>query len=177
MKNVTIRALAAGAALGAALLLNAPANAQDQAPRDRGGWGQAQGQRMDPGQRLDRQVAMLTQRLRLSDSQASQIRAILQQQEQQMQAWRQQHGGEQRGNGQGGWQRDGQNGQRDGQRGDRQDGRQLPPELQAIRDRSEQQIVRVLNASQRTQYQQLRAERGQRGGERGQGRAEMRTGR
>lgn len=162
MKNVTMRMLATGAALGTALLLNAPANAQDQAPRDRGEW--SQGQRPDPGQRLDRQVAMLTQRLQLSSTQASQIREILQQQEQQLQAWRQQHAGERGG---------GQRGGQDGQRGDRQPGqrRQLPPELQAIRDRSEQQIERVLNADQRAQYQQLRAERQQRGGERGQGRA------
>lgn len=208
MKNVTMRVLATGAALGAALLLNAPANAQVQGQGGRGGWGQAQGQRQDPGQRLDRQVAMLTERLRLSGSQASQIRQILQREEQQMQAWRQQHGGEQRGsgqrawrrngqngqgtwqrdgqNGQGGWQRDGQNGQgdwqrggQDGQRGDRQGGRQrrqLPAELQAIRDRSEQQIERVLNASQRAQYQQLRAQREQRGGERGQGRGQWGNG-
>ena len=168
MKNVTMRVLA-GAALGAALLLNAPANAQDQAPRDRGGW--SQGQRQDPGQRLDRQVAMLTERLRLSGTQATQIREILQHQEQQMQAWRQQHAGEQRG--------DNQRGGQDGPRGDRQPGqrRQLPAEVQAIRDRSEQQIERVLNADQRAQYQQLRAERGQRGGERGPGRAQGGNGR
>jgi len=193
MKNVTMRVLAAGAALGTALLLGAPANAQFQGQGGRGGWGQAQGQRQDPGQRLDRQVAMLTQRLRLSGSQASQIREILQDEQQQMQAYRQQHGGEQRGNGQGGyprdrqngqggWQRDGQSGQggwqrggQDGQRGGRQR-RQLPAELQAIHDRSEQQIERVLNASQRAQYQQLRAEREQRGGERGQGRAQWGNG-
>lgn len=168
MKNVTMRMLATGAALGAALLLNAPANAQDQAPRDRGGWSQRQ--RPDPGQRLDRQVAMLTQRLRLSDTQASQIRAILRQEGEQMQAWRQQHAGERRAGGQGGWQRGGQ----DGQRGERQPGQrpQLPPELQAIRDRSEQRIERVLNAGQRAQYQQLRGERQQRGGERGLGRGQ-----
>jgi hypothetical protein len=191
MKNVTMRVLAAGAALGAALLLNAPANAQDQGQYGqggRGGWGQAQGQRQDPGQRLDRQVAMLTQRLRLSGSQASQIREILQQEQEQMQAWRQDHGGDPRDgqNGQGRWQRDGQNGQggwqRDGQggqRGGRQGAgqrRQLPPELQAIRDRSEQQVERVLNSSQRAQYHQLRAEREQRGGERGQDRAQWGNG-
>jgi hypothetical protein len=188
MKKVTTRVLAAGAALGAALLLNAPANAQFQGQDQQGGRGrweqQDRGQRQDPGQRLDRQVAMLSQRLQLSGGQASQIRAILQQEQEQMQAWRQQQGGWQRdgqdgqdgqdGNGQGGWQRDGQRGDRQGgwQQGGR---RQLPPELQAIRDRTEQQIERVLNANQRAQYQRLRAEREQRG-QQGQGRGQWGNG-
>jgi hypothetical protein len=176
MKKVNVRVprmLAAGATLAAALLLNAPAHAQFQ-QQDQGGRGRwEQGRRQDPGQRLDRQVTMLTQRLNLSSGQATQVRRILEQQDRELQAYRQSHGGERNGQRQGGWQRQqGQYGQQgqggwQGQRGER---RQLPPELQAIRDRADQQIERVLNASQLAQYQQLRAQRGQWGGrEHGEG--------
>jgi hypothetical protein len=174
MKNVIrlSRVLTAGAALAVGLLVHSPASAQYQQDQQGGRPRWEQGQRQDPGQRLDRQVSMLTRRLHLSSSQASQIRDILQQQDEQFRAWRQSHGGERDGRGQGGFQRQqGQQGQggwqgRQGQR----ERRQLPPELQAIRDRSEQQIERVLNASQRAEYQRLRQERGQWGGrERGEG--------
>jgi len=175
------RMLAAGAALATGLLLQTPASAQYQQQGQQGGQRREQGQRQrqDPGQRLDRQVSMLTQRLRLSSTQASQIRGILQRQDQQFQAWRQGHQGEfQRGGrqqGQGGWQqgqRGGQQGRQRGQDGQRER-RQLPAELQAIRTRSEQQIERVLNDSQRAEYRRLRDERGQwANGQRGEGRGQ-----
>ncbi|HSU12552.1 hypothetical protein [Longimicrobium sp.] len=170
------RMLAAGAAVATALVLHTPASAQYQQGQQ-GGQRWEQGQRQDPGQRLDRQVSMLTQRLRLSSTQASQIRRILQQQDEQFQAWRQSHRGEfQRGGReqgsrqQGGWQQQqGQRGQRDGQR----QRRELPAELQAIRTRSEQQIERVLNDSQRAEYRRLQDERGQfANGQRGEGRGQ-----
>ena len=173
------RMLAAGAALATGLLIQTPASAQYQQGQQGGQrWEQGQGQRQrqDPGQRLDRQVSMLTERLRLSSTQASQVRRILQQQDAQFQAWRQSHPGElQRGGRdqgsrqQGGWQQGGQRAQ-DGQR----ERRQLPAELQAIRTRSEQQIERVLNDSQRAEYRRLRDERGQfADGRRGEGRGQQ----
>lgn len=171
MKKVNVRVprmLAAGATLAAALLLNAPAHAQFQ-QQDQGGRGRwEQGRRQDPGQRLDRQVTMLTQRLNLSSGQATQVRRILEQQDRELQAYRQSHGGERNGQRQGGWQRQqGQYGQQgqggwQGQRGEnggQRERRQLPPELQAIRDRADQQIDRVLNDRQRAEYQQLRQQR------------------
>ena len=166
MKNATMRlprTLAAGVALATGLVLHTPAGAQVQQDAQ-GGRRWEQGQRQDPGQRLDRQVSMLTQRLQLSSGQASQIRRILQQQEEQVQAYRQEHRGERgdqrAGRGQGGWQQQGQGGAQ-GQR------RQLPPELQAIRDRGEQQIEGVLNDGQRAEYRRLREERGQWGNRQG----------
>ena len=170
MKKVTMRVprmLAAGAALATGLLLHTPASAQYQQDQQGGRPRWEQGQRQDPGQRLDRRVQMLTRRLRLSSSQASQVRRILQQEEQQFQAWRQSHRGEfdgQRGGrAEGGRQQQGQGGfQRpQGQH------RQLPAELQAIRDRGEQQIERVLNAGQRAEYRRLQQERGQWGDRQG----------
>jgi hypothetical protein len=178
------RMLAAGAALATGLLIQSPASAQYQQQGQQGGrWEQGQRQRQDPGQRLDRQVSMLTQRLRLSSSQASQIRGILQRQDEQFQAYRQSHQGEfQRGGrqqGQGGWQQGQRQRGQERQRG--QDGqrerRQLPAELQAIRTRSEQQIERVLNDSQRAEYRRLRDERGQwANGQRGEGRGQRNGG-
>jgi hypothetical protein len=148
------RMLAAGAALATGLLLHTPANAQYQQDQQ-GGHRWEQGQRQDPGQRLDRRVSMLTQRLGLSSGQASQVRRILQQQEQQFQAYRQDHRDQRGGRAQGGWQ---------GQQGRRP---QLPAELQAIRQHSDQQIERMLNDGQRAEYRRLRDERGQWGNQQG----------
>jgi len=91
MKNATRRlprVLAAGVALAAGLLLNAPARAQDQGG-PQGGRRWEQGQRSDPARRLDRQVAMLTRRLQLGSDQAARVRGILQRQDEQLRAWRQ----------------------------------------------------------------------------------------
>ncbi|HEX6750265.1 MAG TPA: hypothetical protein VF092_23430 [Longimicrobium sp.] len=165
MKSTIIRTFAAGAALAAALVTQAPARAQTQLDVQPG-QRREHAQRQDPGQRLDRQVSMLTRRLGLSSSQQTQIRRILQQRDEQFRAWRESH------RDQFGGQRDGQ--RRDGRQGGFQRGQgqrpQLLAELQAIRDRSEQQIERVLTDSQRAQYRQLRDEHGRfgerRGGER-----------
>jgi Spy/CpxP family protein refolding chaperone len=146
----TPRMLAMGAALAGGLLLNAPAHAQDHQQHD--GPRQEQGARQDPGQRLDRQVARLTERLQLSTAQAGQVRRILAREQEQLQAFRQKNGGAARP----------QPGQRpDGARGQ---------ELRAVRERTEQQIERVLNDRQRAEYARLRQERQERGGDRRGGR-------
>jgi len=162
MKNATrrLRGLAAGVAVATGLLLHAPVQAQVQQDAQ-GGRRWQQGQRQDPAQRLDRQVSMLTERLQLSSTQASRIRGILQRQDEQLRAWRQEHRGEfQRGGGRrGGEQQQGANGERRRP--------ELPAELKAIRDRGEQQIEAVLNDRQRAEYRTLREQRGQFGNRQG----------
>lgn len=135
-----IAQLALGAALTAGLVLAPQAGAQSeqQGRPDR----RERGERMDPQQRLDRRVSMLTERLQLSQQQATQIRQILTQEHTQMAALRQKaEGGADR--------------------------ESLRPEMQSIRQRSEQQIDGVLTAQQRTTYrelrEQMRKERGERG--------------
>ncbi len=134
--------LAFGAALAAGLVLAPQAGAQSeqQGRPDRGG---QRGERMDPQQRLERRVQMLTERLQLSQQQATQIRQILTQEQTQMQAlWQKAEGGASR--------------------------ESLRPEMQSIRQRTEQQIEGVLTEQQRATYRELRESmRKERGGRRG----------
>src|SRR5919199_3822411 len=80
-----VRLLALGAALATGLVLAPTAGAQSeqQGRPDRGGM---RGERMDPAQRIERRVNMLTERLRLSTQQATQLRAILTKENEQMRA-------------------------------------------------------------------------------------------
>src|SRR5919199_1297308 len=81
-----VRLLAFGAALATGLVLAPQAHAQSgeqQGRPDRGGF---RGERMDPAQRIERRVNMLTERLRLSTQQATQLRAILTKENEQMRA-------------------------------------------------------------------------------------------
>ena len=122
------RLFAAGAALMAGVLLTPQAHAQGQ-PRG----GARSEQRMDPAQRLERQVAFLTERLRLTSEQAARVRQILLQEREQMQALR--------------------------QRADAQSGssrESLREEVRAIRERTVQQIEGVLTEQQRSTYRELR---------------------
>jgi Spy/CpxP family protein refolding chaperone len=141
MKSVT--RLAFGAALAAGLVLAPQAGAQSeqQGRPDR----RERGERMDPQQRLERRVGMLTERLQLSNQQATQIRQILTQEQSQMQAlWQKAEGGASR--------------------------ESLRPEIQAIRQRTDQQIEGVLTEQQRATYRELRESmRKERGGRRGPG--------
>ncbi|HEX8432439.1 MAG TPA: hypothetical protein VF625_14210 [Longimicrobium sp.] len=133
------RVLTAGAMLLAALATAPAASAQDGAPR--------QEQRATPEERLDRRVAMLTERLALTAEQATRIRAILQEQTAEMQRLRQARQGEERERGEG------------------------MAEARASQQRYEARIDAVLTASQRAAYRELREsqrrERGGRGGRRG----------
>ncbi|MFN2567445.1 MAG: hypothetical protein ABR499_20810 [Gemmatimonadaceae bacterium] len=134
------RLLAVGAALAAGLVLAPQAGAQSE---QQGRARPERGQRMDPAQRVERRVGMLTERLQLSTQQASQIRQILTQESTQLQALRQK--------GEGGASRE-----------------SLRPEMQAIRQRTEQQIDGVLTAQQRATYKELRDQMQKRRGERGE---------
>lgn len=146
--------LAVAAALAAGVAFASPATAQQQGS-DRPRQGQEQGRRMDPAQRLERRVQQLTQRLELSSAQAAQVRSILQQEQQQFAQFRGARG-EGRAHGQ---QRGGDDAQR----------RQGFEQMRAVRERTEQQIERVLNRTQPAEYRQMREQREQRGRDGGRG--------
>lgn len=130
MKNLTRLAFGAVLAAGLVLAPQAGAQSEQQGRPDRGG---QRRERMDPAQRVERRVGILTERLQLSGQQATQIRQILTQEQTQVQALRQKA--------EGGTDREG-----------------LRSEMRAIRQRTEQQIDGVLTAQQRTTYNALREE-------------------
>ncbi len=138
MKSIT--KLAFGAALAAALVLAPEAGAQSE---QQGRTRPERGQRMDPAQRIERRVSMMTERLQLSQPQATQIRQILTQESEQIRAIFEK----------------GQNG------GDREARR---PEIQSVREGTEKKIDAVLTESQRKSYAELREQMRQRRGERGE---------
>jgi periplasmic protein CpxP/Spy len=133
--------LAFGAVLVAGLALAPEAGAQSE---QQGRARPERGQRMDPAQRLERRVGMLTERLQLSTQQATQIRQILTQEQTDMQALRQK--------GQGGASRE-----------------SLRQEMETIRQRTDQQVEGVLTEQQRTKYRELRESMQKQRGERGEG--------
>src|SRR5215210_1014236 len=139
------RFLAAGMALAAGLLVAPQAGAQggyDHGPGDRGP-GRSGQQRMDPGQRLERRVSLLTERLQLSSQQQTQVRQILTREGEQVQALF-------------------PNGRGQDERSRAQDSTSraaMRSRMQAIRTQTDQQIERVLTAQQRATYRTLQAER------------------
>lgn len=138
------RLLALGAAFVAGLVLAPPAGAQSeqQGRPDRGG---QRGERMDPKQRVERRVGMLTERLQLSEQQATKIRQILTQEQTQMQGlWQKAEGGADR--------------------------ESLRPQLQSIREGTEKQVEGVLSEQQRTTYRELRESMRKQREQRGEGR-------
>jgi periplasmic protein CpxP/Spy len=138
MKSIT--KLAFGAALAAALVIAPEAGAQsEQEGRAR----PERGQRMDPAQRIERRVSMMTERLQLSQAQATQIRQILTQESEQMRAIFEK----------------GQNGA---------DREALRPEIQTLRESTDKKIDAVLTEAQRKSYVELREQMRQRRGERGE---------
>jgi hypothetical protein len=154
-------AAATSAALIASLALVPTAFAQGQStpPQGQGKEG-GRGERMDPQQRMDRRMATLTEKLQLNSSQQTKIRAILSDERTQMEALRKNavNGGDDR---QGAPDRQRPDSGRAGERGPRGDRGGPPPEVRAIRDKTEKQIEGVLNASQLTAYRQLQQQRQQ----------------
>jgi periplasmic protein CpxP/Spy len=119
-----------------------------QQARERG----TQARQYEPTQRIEGHVAKLTERLALSEQQQGQVRSILTQQHDQMQALRSQAG---------------QAGQ------DRGAARE---QMRSIHETTQQQISAVLTEQQRTTYQTLRQEmRGRHGGEGARGKRGQRT--
>ena len=126
MKSMT--RLAFGAVLAAGLVLAPQAGAQsEQQGRSR----PERGQRMDPAQRIERRVGMMTERLQLSQQQATQIRQILTKESEQMRALREKAAGG-------------------------ADRESLRPQMQSIREGTEKQVEGVLTEQQRTTYRELR---------------------
>ncbi len=144
MKSIT--KLAFGAALAAGLVLAPEAGAQSE---QQGRARPQRGPRMDPAQRIERRVSMLTERLQLSQQQATQVRAILTQEQSQVKALRDKAQGS-------------------------ADRESMRSEMQSIRQRTEQQIDGVLSAQQRVTYTQLRQEMQKRRDERGEGKGTRR---
>ena len=140
MKSIT--KLAFGAALAAGLVLAPQAGAQSE---QQGRARPERGQRMDPAQRVERRVGMMTERLQLSAQQATQIRQILTQENEQMRALREKA--------QGGADRE-----------------SLRPQMQSIREGTEKKIDGVLTEQQRKTYGELREQMRKERGERGEGR-------
>jgi Spy/CpxP family protein refolding chaperone len=93
-------------------------------------------ERFDPAQRLERRVAFLTEKLQLTTSQQTQVRSILTEEMNAMKTLRPQGGREER--------------RPEGARRD-----SLRAQIKQIRERTEQRIAGVLNAEQRTKYQEL----------------------
>jgi hypothetical protein len=160
--------VAAGAAMIGSFAFASTASAQEQ--QQQGADRHADGQRMDPAQRAEQRIARMTETLQLNQSQVTRIRAILTDERTQMEAFRKNNPRPDDRAGQGaanGGQRpDG--GQRpEGGRGGFGGRRELPPELKAIRDKTDKQIESVLNAQQLSTYRAQKAERAKReGGER-----------
>jgi Spy/CpxP family protein refolding chaperone len=145
MKKITKLAFGAVLAAGLVLAPQAGAQSEQQGRPDRPG----RGERMDPAQRIERRVSMLTERLQLSQQQATQVRAILTQEQSQVKALRDKAQGS-------------------------ADRESMRSEMQSIRQRTEQQIDGVLSAQQRVTYTQLRQEMQKRRGERGEGKGTRR---
>ena len=132
-------------ALTAALSAAASAPAQGQQPEQPSR--EARAGRMDPTKRIERRVQMLTQRLDLSAEQATKIKAILTQEGEQMKAFLQKRdpAGE-------------------AKRATDEQRKSIRAGMQKVREQTNTEITKVLNADQLEKYEELRKQRsGQRG--------------
>lgn len=128
--------------LAAALSVAAVAPAQAQETEQRRP--RARAEQMDPTQRVERRVQMLTQRLELSADQAARVKAILAQEGEQLKAHFQKARPD------------------SAQARPTQEQRQaFRAEMQKVRERTNGEIAKVLNADQLKKYQELQ-QRGKR---------------
>lgn len=130
-------------AVGAAFAIGLFASTVDAQGRPEGNG--RRGERVDPAQRLEQRVGLLTERLQLNASQQSQVRSILTEEMNAMQAFRQRNRDEARSAG---------SAQRDSVRA----------QMRAVRERTEQRMNGVLTEQQRTKYRELRQSMEQRRG-------------
>ena len=121
----------------------APAQAQDSGQRRP----RARAEQMDPAQRVERRVQMLTQRLELSADQAAKVKAILTKEGEQMRAHFQQARPD------------------SAQRPTEEQRKAFREQMQKVREQTNGEIAKVLNADQQKKYQELQ----QRGMRRGDG--------
>ena len=151
------RLLTVGAAIAGSVLVAAEAGAQAGAQDRQRGDRRAE-RLVDPAQRAERRIAMLTERLQLSSQQQTQIRQILADERQQVQALFPE------GRKAGDFRRP--RAQGDARRGDasrpdsarREEMRAKMQQMRAIRERSEQRVEGVLTERQRAEYRTLREE-------------------
>jgi protein CpxP len=134
MKHRLPRLVAVGAALAIGLFAST-VDAQGRPKGDDRAGGR--GERVDPAQRLEQRVSLLTERLQLNASQQTQVRSILTEELNVMQAFRSKQG-------------------QDRQPGDRAQRDSARTQMRALRERTEQRINGVLSEQQRTKYQELR---------------------
>jgi Spy/CpxP family protein refolding chaperone len=161
--------IAAGAAIVGSFAFASSAVAQDQ---DQGAArGQQDGRRFDPAQMTERRISRMTETLQLSQSQVTQIRAILTDEHTQMEALRKNGDAQRPDDRAGPPQGNDGNGRPDAGRGGAGGRRELPPEVKAIRDKSESRIAAVLTPQQLSTYRAQQAERAKRGGEQRQGKS------
>jgi Spy/CpxP family protein refolding chaperone len=152
MKKHRMSTLAAAAMALAIGVFASTADAQDRPQGDAQRRGRQE--RFDPAQRLERRVAFLTEQLQLSASQQTQVRSILSEEMNALQALRPQGEREQR------------RPQLDSARRD-----SVRAQMQQLRQRTNERIAGVLNAQQRTKYQELQKQMGEHRG-RGRGGAD-----
>jgi hypothetical protein len=151
------RRLALAAVVVGSVGLAPSASAQGQDPQRQGPPG---GEQMDPRKMIDQRMAKMTETLKLDSAQQSKIRWILSGETVDMEALRKNAGGQRAGTGGG---RGGRGGGRRGSAppdstggGEGRGGSgSPPPEVRALRDRTDKQIEGVLNAQQLTIYRQL----------------------
>lgn len=159
--------------LGAALALGMSASSVDAQQRREGNDRRSgRPERFDPAQRIERRVSFLTEQLQLSASQQTQVRSILTEELNAMQALR-----PPRDSG-----RDSARARGDVRRGERRpelDARRdsVRTQMQQIRQRTEQRLANVLNAAQRTKYQELQKQMDERRKGEGPGAGAQRRGR
>jgi hypothetical protein len=125
--------------LGLAAAAASPAAAQEPSQQPRS---EARAERMDPAKRVERRARMLTERLGLNADQAARVKAILTQEGEQMKAFYEKN-------------RAAENGQRptDEQR------KAFRDQMQQVRERSNAEIAKVLDAAQLKKYEELQKQR------------------
>jgi len=161
------RPLALGLAL-ASVLFAATAPAQAQRPRQ----DPPRREQMDPEERLERRVEMLTERLGLTEAQAAEVHALFRQEAERMRAAFAEAGIEPR---QGAAPRPRAR-RGEGERVDADTRKELRAAMEAIREDTEEGLARILTAPQLEQYRALREQARERMDRRGP-RARFRSGR
>ena len=137
------------AALSAAAVV--PAQAQ-QAPQSERPRTEARGEQRDPAQRLERRVQMLTRQLDLSADQAARVKTILTREGEQMKAFRDKN-------------RPATGAQ--AQRPTEEQRNAFRAQMQQVRQSTNAELAKVLNADQLKKYQEFQAKRGDRGDRKG----------
>jgi periplasmic protein CpxP/Spy len=141
--------IALAAALSAAAVVRAQAQ---QAPQQQRAHAEARGEQRDPAKRVERRVQMLTRQLNLSADQAARVNTILTQEGEQMKAFREKN-------------RPATGAQ--AQRPTEEQRNAFRAQVQQIRQSTNGEMAKVLNADQLKKYQEFQSKRGDRDGRKG----------